>query len=165
VSKVRVSLPKTIFDMHGIFPRYKGKFEALLSIHYVVAVILDDKALTLAQFEPARYDDPRLKQFAGGQVEVTLDPALTGVQAAVEAQTTDGRTLTARCEHSRGSPENPLTRVEIEDKFRIYAKGRIPAAQIEEVIGTVARLEDLKSARRLMDILRADDQTHARKSA
>jgi 2-methylcitrate dehydratase PrpD len=69
-----------------------------------------------------------------------------------------------RCEHSKGSPENPLTRGEIEDKFRIYAKGRISAQQIEEVIATVARLEDLKSARRLMDLLRVEEKK-ARASA
>ena len=145
--------------MHGIFPRYKGKFEALLSIHYVVGGRSShDRTLTLAQFEPARYDDPKLRKFAAEQVEVKLDPALTGVQAVVEAETTDGKTLAVRCEHSKGSPENPLTRAQIEDKFRIYAKGRLPAAQIEEVIATVARLEDLKSARRLMDILRVEDK-------
>jgi len=165
VRKVRVSLPQTIYDMHGIFPRYKGKFEALLSIHYVVAVILDDKALTLAQFEPARYEEPKLRTFAAEQVEVAVDPTLKGVQAAVTAETADGRTLSVKCEHARGSPENPLTRGEIEDKFRTYARGRIPAAQLEEVIATVARLEELKSARRLMDILRAADDKRLRASA
>src|SRR5262245_58792273 len=94
VKKVNVHLSQTIYDMHGIFPRYKGKFEALLSIHYVVGIILEDRSLTLAQFEPARYDDPKLKQFAAEQVEVKLDAALTGVQAVVEAETTDGRKLT-----------------------------------------------------------------------
>ena len=165
ITKVGIALPKTIYDMHGIFPRYKGKFEALLSIHYVVAVILADKALTLAQFEPARYDDARLKRFAAEQVEVTLDTTLTGVQAAVMAQTAGGKALTVRCEHSKGSPENPLTRGEIEDKFRVYAKGRIPAAQIEEVIAAVAHLEELKSASRLMDLVRAASTEPARKSA
>jgi 2-methylcitrate dehydratase PrpD len=154
VKTVRVSLPRTIYDMHGIFPRYKGKFEALLSTHYVVAAILHDKALTLTQFEPARYEDPRLRTFAAEQVAMKLDTTLTGVQAVVEADTTDGKTLAARCEHSKGSPENPLTRAQIEEKFRIYANGRLPAAQIDEVISTVARLEDLESTRRLMDLLR-----------
>jgi 2-methylcitrate dehydratase PrpD len=156
VTKVRVSLPKTIYDMHGIFPRYKGKFEALLSTHYVVAAILHDKALTLTQFEPARYEDPRLRTFAAEQVDMKLDTTLTGVQAAVEAHTMDGRTLAVRCEHSKGSPENPLTRAQIEEKFRVYAKGRLPTAHIDEVIGTVARLEELKSTRTLMDLLRVN---------
>ena len=118
-------------------------------------MILQDKALTLTQFEPARYEDAKLRKFAAEQVEMKLDTALTGVQAVVEAETTDGKTVNVRCEHSKGSPENPLTRAQIEEKFRTYANGRLPAAQIEEVIGTVARLEDLKSTRRLMDVLRA----------
>jgi 2-methylcitrate dehydratase PrpD len=155
VKRLRVSLGKTANDMHGIFPRYKGKFEALLSTHYVVAAILEDRALTLAQFEPVRYDDPTLRTFAAEQVVMKSDATLTGMQAAVEADTTDGRTLAVRSEHSKGSPENPLTRAQIEEKFRAYAKGRLPAAHIDEVIGIVARLEDLESTRRLMDLLRA----------
>ena len=56
---MRVMLGQTAFDMHGNLPRYNGKFEALISGHYAAAVSLFDRALTLAQFEPARYDDPR----------------------------------------------------------------------------------------------------------
>lgn len=165
VRKLRVLLNKTGVDMHGIFPRYQGKFEALLSIHYGAAAILHDRALTLAQFEPARYNDPALARFAAEQVEVKVDPALAGVQSVVEAETTDGKTISVRCEHPRGAPENRLTRAQIEEKFRTYSRGVLPPAHVEEVISTVARLEDLKSARRLMDILRAGDPQRARKSA
>lgn len=165
VTKLRVRLSRNAVDLHGVFPRYQGKFEALLSIHYAAAAILHDRALTLAQFEPARYNDPRLARFAAEQVEVIADAGLAGVQAIVEAQTADGATVAVRCDHPRGSPENPLTRAQIEDKFRAYAKGRIPAAHVEEAIGAVARLEDLKSARRLMDLLRSGKDERARKSA
>ena len=92
-----------MFDLHGKLARYKAKFEALISTHYAAAVILHDQALTLAQFEPARYDDPKLRKSAAEQVEIKPDPALTGVQAAVEIEMADGRTLPARCEHPRGS--------------------------------------------------------------
>jgi len=164
VRKVRATLGKTAFEMHGIFPRYNGKFEALLSIHYAAAAILHDRALTLAQFEPARYNDPKLARFAAEQVEVRCDPALTGVQAVVEAATADGRTIAVRCDHPRGSPENPLSRGEIEDKFRTYAKALLPGVVIEEVIGAISNLEDLKSVRRLMDLLRAGDEKRVAKS-
>jgi 2-methylcitrate dehydratase PrpD len=165
VKKLRVYLNKTGADMHGIFPRYQGKFEALLSIHYCAAAILHDQALTLAQFEPGRYNDPALARYAAEQVEVKVDPALTGVQSVVEAETADGKTVTVRCEHPRGSPENRLTRAQIEEKFRTYAKGVLPAASIDEVVSAVAQLEDLKSARKLMDLLRAGGEQRARKSA
>jgi 2-methylcitrate dehydratase PrpD len=165
VKKLRVSMNKTGVEMHGIFPRYKGKFEALLSTHYAAAAILHDRALTLAQFEPARYNDPTLARFAAEQVEMKVDPSLTGVQAVVAAETADGRTLSVRCDHPRGSPENPLTRAQIEEKFRGYAKALLPGAGVEEAIKAMSSLEDLKSVRRLMDLLRADEKLKARKSA
>ena len=66
----------------------------------------------------------------------------------------DGKTLTSRCEHPRGSPKNPLSRAQIETKFRSYAKGVLSDAQGEAVIAAVNRLENLASARELMDQLR-----------
>jgi 2-methylcitrate dehydratase PrpD len=156
VKKLRVALGKTAFDMHGGFAHYKGKFEALLSTHYAAAAILHDRDLSLAQFEPARYNDPKLVRFAAEQVEVKCDPSLVGVQAVVEAVTTSRGTLAVRCDTPKGAPENPLTRAQIEGKFRTYAKARLSASRVEEVIGTVARLEELGSTRKLMDILRAE---------
>ena len=121
--------------------------------------------MSLAQFEPARYDDSKLRRFAAEQVEVTIDPKLSGVQAAVAAEMTDGSTVTVHCEHPRGSPENPLTRAQVEYKFRTYAAARLPAARIDEVISAVAQLEKLGSVRTLMEMLRADGEQRVRKSA
>jgi 2-methylcitrate dehydratase PrpD len=158
VKKLRVGLSRPAFDLHGGLAHYKGKFEAMISAHYTAAVILHDRALTLAQFEPSRYDDPVLKRAAAEQVEIAADPALTGVQATAEIEMTDGPKLSARCEHPRGSPENPLSRAQIIDKLRTYAPDRISAAAIDEVVRAVDRLEDLASVRRLMDVLRAEPQ-------
>jgi 2-methylcitrate dehydratase PrpD len=155
VKTLRVSLSPTVFEMHGKLASYKGKFDALISAHYTAAVILHDRALTLAQFEPGRYDDPKLRRAAAELVEVRPDPALTGIEALVEIELKDGSTLSARCEHARGSYENPLTRAQIESKFRTYAKGVLSDAHTEETIAAVNRLEELSSVRKLMDALRA----------
>ncbi|HXF66617.1 MAG TPA: MmgE/PrpD family protein [Burkholderiales bacterium] len=165
VKKLTVFMNRTGVDMHGIFPRYRGKFEALLSTHYCAAAILHDGALTLEQFEPARYDDPALRSFAAQRVEMKADDALVGVQAVVEAELADGRRVSARCDHPRGAPENPLARAEIEEKFRAYAKGLLSAARVEEVLAAVSRLEALGSVRSLMDLLRREEAVRARKSA
>ena len=154
VEKVRVALNQAVFDLHGKLPRYKGKFDALISGHYTAAVILHDQTLTLDQFEPARYDDPVLRRAAAEQVEIRPDPALTGVQAVVEIDI-DGRTLAARCEHPRGSAENPLTRAQIESKFRTYADGVLTASAIDATIEAIDNLENLGSVRQLMDLLHA----------
>ena len=147
------------------FRATRAKFDALLSTHYAAAVILHDRELSLAQFEPARYDDAKLRKFAAEQVDVTIDQALTGVQAVVDVLTTDGKTLSLRCDHPRGSAENPLTRAQIEAKFRTYAKARLPAANVDAVIAAVTRLEDFGSTRSLMELLRAGGEQRVRKTA
>jgi 2-methylcitrate dehydratase PrpD len=155
VRKVRVAVSPQAFGMHGGFATYKAKFEALLSAHYTAAVFLHDGVLTLAQFEPARYDDPRLRAFAAQQVDVRADPAVSGSQAIVEIETVDGSTRSARCEHPLGSSKNPLSRGQIEQKFRTYAKGAMTDAQAAGIIGAVDRLEHFGSIGRLLDLLRA----------
>ncbi len=153
VRKIRVALGKTAFDMHGGFSHYNGKFEALLSSHYAAAVVLHDRALTLAQFEPARYNDPRLKHSAAEQVEVRLDPQLTGVQTLVEVETVAGAILSTRCDVPKGSPEKPLSWSEVEGKFRTYSRDRISLRATEEVLDSVAHLEKLGSVRPFMSSL------------
>src|ERR1051325_6769177 len=117
VKQLRVRLSQSVFDLHGKLARYKAKFDALISAHYTAAIVLHDRKLTLAQFEPARYDDPKIRKSAAEQIDVQPDPALTGVQAVVEIEMTDGKVLSARCEHPRGSAENPLTWAQIEGKL------------------------------------------------
>jgi 2-methylcitrate dehydratase PrpD len=165
VKKLRIALSQPTFDLHGKLPNYKGKFDALISGHYTAAVILHDQALTLAQFEPKRYDDPKLRRAAAEQVEITADPALSGVQATAEVEMTDGSTLSARCDHPRGSPENPLSRAQIEMKFRTYGKIRLTGTQIEGVIAMVSELENLSSARELIDVLRVAPRAQAERAA
>ncbi len=153
IKTVRVTLPTMGFDMHGKLPVYKGKFEALISGHYTAAVILHDRSLTLAEFEPARYDDPKLRKFAEHQVVMRADPSMNLLQTAVEVEMANGAVHSVRSEHPKGSFENPLSRKEVEDKFRVYAKGRLAPSVIEEVIATVNALEQLPSVSALMDML------------
>jgi 2-methylcitrate dehydratase PrpD len=155
VRQVRIALSKSAFDMHGGFRTYKAKFEALLSAHYSAAAMLHDRALTLAQFEPNRYDDPRLRSFAAEKVEVRADASVSGSQAIVDIALNDGTIISARCEHPLGSSENPLSRAQIEDKFRSHAKGVLSDAQVADVLSAVARMEDFGSVRKLMTLLRA----------
>ena len=109
----------------------------------------------MEQFE--RYDDPELQQFAQARVELVADPALTAEQARVEAQMKDGAVLSARCNASKGTPENPMTRADIEDKCRRAAAGRLGDARLRFVLDAISNLEDLKSVRTLMEALQRVD--------
>jgi len=149
-----VAMSQTAFDLHGGFGTYKAKFEALLSAHYTAAIILHDRALTLAQFEPECYDNPKLRAFAAQKVEIYADPAVKGSQAKVDVMMDDGATFAAACEHPLGSFENPLSRGQIEQKFRTYAAGVLSNADADAVVKAVDRLEDFGSISTLMDLLR-----------
>ena len=153
IESVKLGLSQTPFDMHGGYSTYKAKFEALLSAHYVAAVFLRDRALTLAQFEPNCYNDVDLRAFAANQVEITADPSLEGGQCIAELQIKSGETVSARCDYPLGAPENPITSQQIEDKFRTYASSVLPPANVDKVIGMVNELENLGNARDLIALL------------
>ena len=155
VSRLRIHLSKTSFDAYAHRRTISGKWEASGSVYYTAAVVLHDRELWMDQYEPGRFNDPDLRRFALERVELVSDSGLTGVQAIVEVQTKAGATLTARCDEPKGTPENRLTRAEIEGKFRKGAKGRLGAAVVASVLETVSRLEELKSVRSLMELLRA----------
>jgi 2-methylcitrate dehydratase PrpD len=165
VRKVQIALSQATFDFHGGFNTYKAKFEALLSAHYSAAAILHDRALTLAQFEPNRYDDPKLRSFAAEKVEVRADATVSGSQAKVDIAMDDGTVLSARCDHPLGSFENPLSRAQIEQKFRSCAEGVLPDAHVADVIGAVDRLEEFGSVPKLMDLLRSSPRRQAMAAA
>ena len=161
VRHVGVALSQNAFDLHGRFGAYKGKFEALLSAHYVAAAILHDGVLTLAQFAPERYDDPVLRAFAGEKVDVRPDSSVAGSAAQVEVVMNDGTRYAARCDHPLGSFENPLSRAQIEQKFRTYAAGVLPQSHIDQVVGAIGQLETFSSVRKLMDLLRVRPRARA----
>jgi 2-methylcitrate dehydratase PrpD len=165
VCRVNVALSQNAYDMHGGFGAYKGKFEALLSAHYAAAAVLHDGALTLAQFAPARYDDAALRAFAGEKVDVRPDPSVTGSQAMVEVVMNNGARYAARCDHPLGSFENPLSRAQVEQKFRTYAADVLARSHIEDVIEAVDRLETFGSVRKLMDLLRTPTRAQAMAAA
>jgi 2-methylcitrate dehydratase PrpD len=165
IGRIAVGLSQNAFDMHGGFAAYNGKFEALLSANYAAAAILHDGALNLAQFAPERYEDPALRAFAAEKVHVHADPSVSGSQATVEIVLKDGTSLKARCDHPLGSFDNPLSRAQVEQKFRNYATTVLPQSAIETVIDAVGRLENFDSARKLMALLRTASQSRAMAAA
>ena len=56
----------------------------------------------------------------------------------------------------KGAPSNPYTFGEMSEKFRTYASGSLAEERIEEVIGSVEKLEDAKDAGRLALLLMPD---------
>lgn len=155
IERVRLALPEAAYRMHGGFATWRAKFEALLSAHYVAAVYLRDRTLTLGRFEPECYDDPALRRFAAERVEVVHDSGLESGQAVAEIDTAGGARHAARCDHALGTPENPLSLEQVKEKFRTYAGPALGEAGVDRTIAAVDGLENLGSTRELVSWLGA----------
>ena len=119
------------------------------------AVYLRDRTLTLDRFEPKRYDDPALRGFAAERVEVVHDPGLQGGVAVAEIETAGGARHTARSDRTLGSPENPLSRAQLREKFRTYAAPASGEAGVDRIVAAIDGLESFGSVRELVSWLGA----------
>jgi 2-methylcitrate dehydratase PrpD len=156
VRRAHIRLAPTVFNLHGKLSKYKAKFDALISAHYTAAVIIEDHALTLEQFTPARYDDPVLRNAAASLIDLQPDESLSDVQTVVEFELNDGTKIVKRCNSPRGSADNRLTRAQIESKMRTYAQKRIGKAAIERIIASIRAIEDVSSVRDLLQTMRQE---------
>jgi 2-methylcitrate dehydratase PrpD len=156
VRRAHIRLAPTVFNLHGKLSKYKAKFDALISAHYTAAVIIEDHALTLEQFTPARYDDPVLRNAAACLIDLQPDESLSDVQTVVEFELNDGTKIVKRCNSPRGSADNRLTRAQIESKMRTYAQKRIGKAAIERIIASIRTIEDVSSVRDLLQTMRQE---------
>ena len=154
IAEVRVGLSKGVFDMHGTLA-WDDKFKALLSMPYITAVVLHDRACWLDQFEPARVQDKAVDAFARDRVKVSSDAAIQGTAALVEITTKAGVTHSDRRMVAKGDAADPLSRAEIHAKLRTAAQGVISSAAVDRVIALIDQLETVDNVRSLLDAVRA----------
>jgi 2-methylcitrate dehydratase PrpD len=155
VERVRVRLDPQVYAGHGHFPAPSGTFEALLSTHFVTAVVLHERQAWLDQFGPARYNDPGLRRFCQERIEVSADPKLSGWACQVEVLRTNGQELKVRTERARGDPARPASRSELIAKFEQCAEGRLSGSEAERIVETLLNLERLDDLRTLTSALAA----------
>jgi 2-methylcitrate dehydratase PrpD len=98
----------------------------------------------------------RLRQ----HTRLIADPELDGgwpetYASIVEVTTADGRHLSARVDHAKGTMENPLTPDEIHQKYLKLATTVTTAAQAEQIAEVVQRIDKAPAVIRLAALLRA----------
>jgi 2-methylcitrate dehydratase PrpD len=70
----------------------------------------------------------------------------------VSLETKDGQKYSAKVFHPRGSPENPLSRQELEDKFLDLASMVLPSDRAKELLHGVQNLEQMKDVGELAEL-------------
>ena len=117
-------------------------YAAKFSLPYLLATILVRGRAGLAEFadEAARAADVlSIARRVTYELDATIDYPRQFV-GDVEITLTDGRVLRERQDRPRGGPDAPLTRAEIEAKFRGNAALALPADKVERVILSVNQL-------------------------
>jgi 2-methylcitrate dehydratase PrpD len=130
-------------------------YAAKFSLPYLLAVVLARGRASLAEFEDDVVKDPEVLALAS-RVGYDLDPTIDYPRqfvGHVRVRLRDGRVLEEWQDHPRGGPDAPMTRDEIEAKFRGNASLAVSADQASRVIQSVDALATAPSLRSLMESL------------
>ncbi len=117
-------------------------YAAKFSLPYLVAVILVKGRAGLAEFTDEAVGDETVRQIAT-KVNYELDPSIdypTRFVGHVKIRLHDGRVVEERQAHSRGGPDIPMRREELEAKFRGNAALLIPEEKMEQIIRDVGAM-------------------------
>ena len=121
----------------------EGKF----SIFHVLAVALADGAALPDQFTGERVADPALAGLRE-KVHVHTDAEQNKDSARLVLTLRDGRTLERRVAHNLGTPDNPMTDEQLEDKLlglTTPVLGRDRAVAVAEMCWGISGLDDISS--------------------
>lgn len=132
----------------------KTKETADHSLMWVTAVALLHGTVELHHYRPENIRDPRVLSLIR-KMKVNVDPELdklypSAIPNRITVKLRDGRELTARVDHPRGHPKNPMTDEEVEDKFRRLTDGLLTPGQVNTVINLVRNLENLKDVKQIL---------------
>ena len=117
-------------------------YAAKFSLPYLLATIFVRGHAGLAEFTDAAVRDPDVLRLAS-RVTYEIDPTIDYPRqfvGDVEVTLADGRRLRERQDRPRGGPDAPLSRAEIEAKFRGNAGLALPAARADAIVRAVSRL-------------------------
>jgi 2-methylcitrate dehydratase len=117
---------------------------------YITARAMFDGDITNASFAPHMYRDPRILAFMQ-KIKVSEDPVLTArvgeaVPTRVTAILQDGKRIAREVDLAPGFPGRPMTKAELERKFRGNVGQRWPEARtstILEALWNLDRADDL----------------------
>jgi len=124
------------------------------SFYYLVAAALSDGEISEAQFAPGRWLQPEIREMMA-RVSVRTDASLNrytpgSYPAVVKLILRSGESREAEVIFPKGHPNNRMSPAEVEAKFRACARGRVPSARQDKIIGKARELQKLASVAELM---------------
>jgi 2-methylcitrate dehydratase PrpD len=120
-------------------------YAAKFSLPYAVAAALIDGEVSHRTFTAEAVTRPAALELAARVAYRVTAPEETTFPRYfpgwLKASLRDGSCLEQRIDINLGTPENPLSRLALEQKFRDNASAVLPAAQVEQLLASVWSLE------------------------
>lgn len=145
----------------------QGVLAAQMNLCYGMAVMALERRATADEFSERKMRDPAVLDFIR-RVRVEHEPRYDAaggklrVACRAVVQTHDGGRFEAEVPYRKGTPEDPMSRAELDRKFIELAEKSIGARMAHEVAASVATLERMDSLAPLMQMLRDAVQAHSR---
>jgi 2-methylcitrate dehydratase PrpD len=141
-----------------IYSRPKNGLEAKFSLEYCLAAGILDGRLCLEQFTDESVNAPAVQEVLEKITvyvhdELSTRESLGNRFGEVTIQTNDGRLLKKRIYIPLGSPQNPLSDAQLEEKFRDCTKSVLAGDDINRVIRLIYDLENVDNIDELVDII------------
>jgi 2-methylcitrate dehydratase PrpD len=126
---------------------------------HLAAIALIDGTVSFA----AAHDEERMHdqavQAVRSRIELVPSPELTVAvparQAIVEIELSDGRRVRHHAKAVRGTPDNPMTTKEVEDKALDLVAPIVGGERAQRLVAAVRKLGTLRSVRELRPLLQA----------
>jgi 2-methylcitrate dehydratase PrpD len=148
---VEIRVPPPTYEAHCGIAHPVGCFEALLSFHYVAAATIIHGRFDIDLTEQAHRDGSDITKFIDQRIAFVPDPAVPRGGVQVTMTTHRGVTVVVRQENALGTPQNPATPAQVEEKFLRYASARLGPARSGDLL---AQLNGLDQVADCADLLR-----------
>jgi 2-methylcitrate dehydratase PrpD len=158
IAKLDVGLSPMTYTHCAWEYKAQGVTAAQMNLYFNMASIAFDGVLFTEQYAEAKLTDPNLLAFMQ-KVNAYIDPDIERMGVAyrhasrVKVTTTKGEVYSQEILDRRGSPENPLSKSDIQFKFRNVVSGILGEAQINEMIELVDQMENLTDLGPLIALL------------
>ena len=156
VAEVVVGGYEKLVKMHDIYAPATA-MSAQFSIPYVVATALLNGAPDVASFDDKNIHDEKVLALAR-KVRLVEDAEIAQHFPAhepsrVTVKLKDGNSYSKAVICSKGTPENPMSRQELEAKFKSFASLIIPQQQTAKVVDMIWAIESVGNVRMLSSLL------------
>jgi len=153
VERITLAIPEGMFKPQGHY-RHSTPTEAKTGLGYSIAVAVMDGRSWVEQFTKERIKDPAVEEFME-RIEFYTDEEMDGVGVKVSMKTSDGKEFEGIMRHDevKGSPKNPFTRNEFQEKFEDLASRVLPERNVEKLVTMLEDLEAMDDIREMTRLL------------